>query len=178
MLPARRAGKGSLPAHHLYSREAACLPLPHRKRWSRDEACLPLPHRKRRSRDEACLPLPHRKRWSRDEACLPLPHRNLLDSIAGWLALRLNRTLVAQHGLNHKEKLLETERFAQKQARMQAHALQFPVIAARDQDNGCISCVIMPAQDPVERDAVQIWQPDIQQNQVCAQFWQVILGVL
>ncbi len=67
---------------------------------------------------------------------------------------------------------------AQEQTSLQAHALQFPFMAARNNDNGRVSGLAMAAQNLVKRDAIEIGQTHIQQNQVRAQFGQTHPGIL
>lgn len=70
------------------------------------------------------------------------------------------------------------EGFTQKEASLQTHALQFPLMAAGNDDNRRISGLTMAAQNFIERDTIQIWQTYVQQYQVDAQLWQMILCIL
>src|SRR5258707_11883224 len=93
-------------------------------------------------------------------------------------ALAARQVLAIQNSLNHKEKFLDTKRLAQQETCLQAHALEFPVMTTSNHNNRRMPGITMPAQNFVERHAVQIRQTDIQQDQVYPQFRQLIPGLL
>lgn len=82
--------------------------------------------------------------------------------------LILRKVSISQNCLYHKEKFLDAKRFTQQKSRLQAHTLQFPIITTCNYYNRCVSCVTVSAQDFVERDSVQVWQANVQQDEVRA----------
>src|SRR5581483_6605184 len=62
----------SLPAFHLYSREAACLPLLPSSTPPQQAACLPLLPSSASPQQAACLPLLPSSASPQQAACLPL----------------------------------------------------------------------------------------------------------
>src|SRR5579885_187051 len=106
-----------------------------------------------------------------------------ISSLASFAqrAIRLFRFLflfLRQQSVNHPEQLFHPERLAQEQPRLQAHAVQFPVVAACDDDDRGIACIAMPAHNLIEGVAIKIGEAHIQQDQVCAQFWQSVFRIL
>src|SRR5579885_2195483 len=67
-----------------------------------------------------------------------------------------------QQSVNHPEQLFHSEWLAQEQARLQAHAVQFPVVAAGDDDDRGIARIAMPAQNLIEGGAIKIGEAHIQ----------------
>src|SRR5579883_2295380 len=106
-----------------------------------------------------------------------------ISSLASFAqrAIRLFRFLflfLRQQCLNHPEQLFHPERLAQEQPGLQAHAVQFPVVAAGDDDDRGVARVAMAAQNLIEGDAIKIGEANIQQDQVRAQVRQPVFRVL
>jgi hypothetical protein len=69
-------------------------------------------------------------------------------------------------GAHEEEEVDEFEGFAEKEAGLEAHAMELPVMAAGDDDDGGVAGAVVPAQDFVESSAVEVGEADVKKNEV------------
>ena len=69
-------------------------------------------------------------------------------------------------GAHHEEKLSEFEGFAEEEAGMEAHAMELPIVAAGDDDDGGVASGVVAAQHFVESGAVEVGKADIEKDEV------------
>lgn len=65
-----------------------------------------------------------------------------------------------------EEEFLESERLAQEEASLEAHAMKLPVVAAGDDDDGSVTSVAVAAQNFVQRGSIEVGQSNIKQDEV------------
>lgn len=71
-----------------------------------------------------------------------------------------------QVGAHDEEEFLQFEGLAQKEARMEAHTVQLPVVTAGDDDDGGVAGAIVAAQHFIESSPIKVGQADIQEDKV------------
>lgn len=80
--------------------------------------------------------------------------------------------------MDHKEEFLDVERLAQEETSVETHALEFPVVATGNDDDGDVPGASMTAQHFVERDTIKVGQADVQEDEVGIEDGQVTPGML
>lgn len=88
-----------------------------------------------------------------------------VGSIEGRAAIEVLMGFV-QVGAHDEEEFLQFERLAQKETRVEAHAVQLPVVTASDDDDGSLAGADVAAQHFVEGSPIKVGQANIQQDEM------------
>lgn len=84
----------------------------------------------------------------------------------------------AQVSAHDEEELSEFEGFAEKEASLEAHAMELPVVAAGDDDDGGVTSAVVAAQDFVEGSAVEVGEADVKENEMWMKWGYGVTGDL
>jgi hypothetical protein len=82
----------------------------------------------------------------------------------------------AEVGAHNEKEVAEFERFAEEEAGVKAHAVELPVVAAGDDDDGSMTSAVVAAQDFVEGGAVEVGEADVEEDQVRVKCGHVATG--
>jgi hypothetical protein len=82
----------------------------------------------------------------------------------------------AEMGAHDEEEIAQFERFAEEEAGLKAHAMELPVVAAGDDDDGGMASTVVAAQDFVQGGTVETGKADIEEDEVRVKCWHVATG--
>lgn len=77
-----------------------------------------------------------------------------------------------------EEEFGEFEGFADEEAGVEAHAVELPIMATGDDDDGGVAGAVMAAQDFVEGGTIEIGETNVEQDQVGLELGNVLEGLL
>ncbi len=84
----------------------------------------------------------------------------------------------AQVGAHDDEEFGEFEGFAEEEAGLEAHAMELPIVAAGDDDDGSVTGAVVAAQDFIEGSAVEVGEADVKEYEVWMKWWYSVTGDL
>ena len=82
----------------------------------------------------------------------------------------------AQVGAHDDEEFGEFEGFTEEEARLEAHAMELPIVAAGDDDDGSVAGAVVAAQDFIEGSAVEVGKADVKENKVWMKWGYSVTG--
>ena len=77
-----------------------------------------------------------------------------------------------------EEEFGEFEGFAEKEASVEAHAVELPVVTTGDDDDGGVAGAVMAAQDFVEGGTIEVGEADVEQDEVGLEVGNALEGLL